>query len=167
MCILVLTRCRSDATLFLFLEQYLQQLEGPLALQVWGRFLQLAKDVLTNVKDSRLQVFPTLRCFSVLASKLTRTTAIEDRRIRKDLQDVYSKLLDAVLLSVNRNADSSFWSRRGLKDGTINGRDSPAPRSLTETKLDVEKNASSTSLTLPTSTDSSEVVSKPIIERLS
>lgn len=35
-------------TLFDFLEQYMKRLEGPLALQVWNRFLQLAKDLLVT-----------------------------------------------------------------------------------------------------------------------
>jgi len=52
---------RSDVTLFKFLEQYLSRLEGPLALQVWGRFLQLAKDVASNIREFRVQVYLTLR----------------------------------------------------------------------------------------------------------
>lgn len=94
---------RSDGVLFRFLESYLGQLEGPLAVQVWHRFLQLAKDIISNIRDSRPQVFPVLRyeacrwspcttsplsfrCVSTLADKITQTTALEDRRIRKDLQ---------------------------------------------------------------------------------
>lgn len=53
--------CRSDVTLFRFLEQYLSRLEGPLALQVWGRFMQLAKDVTSNIREFRAQVYLTLR----------------------------------------------------------------------------------------------------------
>jgi len=96
---------RSDGVLFRFLESYLGQLEGPLAVQVWHRFLQLAKDIISNIRDSRPQVFPVLRyatcrwlpctisllffrCVSTLADKITQTTALEDRRIRKDLQVV-------------------------------------------------------------------------------
>jgi hypothetical protein len=94
---------RTDIVLFRFLEQYLRRLEGPLALQVWGRFIQLAKDVIGNARDLKMQTFPTLRselhqlvthsevktsfrCLSVLAEKITQTTATEDRRIRKELQ---------------------------------------------------------------------------------
>ncbi|KAI0031253.1 Dopey, N-terminal-domain-containing protein [Vararia minispora EC-137] len=150
----------SDATLFLFLEQYLIQLEGPLVIQVWGRFLQLARDVLASVKDFKLQAFAVLRCVSVLASKLTQTTAMEDRRVRKDLQDVYAKLLDSVVVSVNRNADQSFWSRRGLKDGAVNGRDSPAPRGVlggtADERLEEKANASTASLPLPSNMDASD-----------
>ena len=80
------------------------KLENPLALQVWTRYLTLAKDVTANVKEFRSQVFPVLRyvfqyvlfnfwphqlmyrCTTVLASKIAQTTAIEDRRMRKDIQ---------------------------------------------------------------------------------
>jgi hypothetical protein len=88
--------------LYNFLEQYLLRLEGPLAHQVWGRFLQLVKDVIA-ARDFKVQTFLTLRsdsfsiigeaesdmiarCLSVLAEKITQTAAIDDRRIRKELQ---------------------------------------------------------------------------------
>jgi hypothetical protein len=48
--------------LFQFLEQYLQRLEGPLALQVWGRFLQLVKDIFgSSTREFKPQTYPTLR----------------------------------------------------------------------------------------------------------
>ena len=52
---------RTDVILFTFLEEYLAKLENPLALQVWTRYLTLAKDVTANVKEFRSQVFPVLR----------------------------------------------------------------------------------------------------------
>ncbi|KAH9043683.1 Dopey, N-terminal-domain-containing protein [Lactarius pseudohatsudake] len=126
----------SDGLLFRFLEHYLNQLEGPLAVQVWHRFLQLAKDIISNIKDFRAQVFSTLRCVSILADKITQTTALEDRRIRKDLQDTYGKLLDTVVVSVSRNTDANYWARR--KDSLVppNGRDSPMHRVPSDPRLD-------------------------------
>ena len=50
--------------LYSFLEEYLSKLETPLALQVWPRFLTLAKEVAGNVKELRTQVFPVLRYVS-------------------------------------------------------------------------------------------------------
>ncbi|CDO73123.1 hypothetical protein BN946_scf185007.g177 [Trametes cinnabarina] len=76
----------TDMTLFEFLEQYMKRLEGPLALQVWNRFLQLTKDLLTTLRDFRPQAFAALKCFTVLADKVSQTTALDDRRLRKDLQ---------------------------------------------------------------------------------
>jgi len=77
---------RSDIVLFKFFEQYLARLEGPIVIQVWGRYIQLAKEIAGNVKDYKIQSFYALRCLSVLADKITQTTALEDRRIRKEFQ---------------------------------------------------------------------------------
>lgn len=52
----------------MFLEQYLARLEGPIAIQVWGRFVALAKDIAGNVYVFKLQVFPTLRYISRLCT---------------------------------------------------------------------------------------------------
>jgi hypothetical protein len=50
----------TEIVLFKFLEQYLRRLEGPLAVQVWGRFLQLVKDVSGSARDFKAQNFPAL-----------------------------------------------------------------------------------------------------------
>jgi hypothetical protein len=55
-------RSRSDSVLLQFFEQYLRRLEGPLALQVWGRFSQLARKVTGgSLREFRVQSFPVLR----------------------------------------------------------------------------------------------------------
>ncbi|KAJ7742186.1 Dopey, N-terminal-domain-containing protein [Mycena olivaceomarginata] len=123
----------TDAVLFQFLEQYLQRLEGPLALQVWGRFLQLVKDIFgSSTREFKPQTYPTLRCLTVLAEKITQTTAMEDRRIRKELQvkETFGKLLDSCVVFIGRAYDQGSWIRRSTKDalGGNSGRESPAPR---------------------------------------
>jgi hypothetical protein len=94
---------RTDAVLFRFLETYLGQLEGPVANQVWNRFMQLVKEVVAGLKDLKLQGYYTLRfafklhfapvpdshidrCLTVLADKVVQTAAVDDRRLRKELQ---------------------------------------------------------------------------------
>ena len=110
----LLTITRSDSTLFKFLEQYLQRLEGPLASQVWGRFNQLVKDILAGSRDFKLHHFATLRlisglvhspifhwktnrCLGVLAEKIIQSAAIEDRKIKKEFQvwlwNIFLKLI--------------------------------------------------------------------------
>ncbi|KAJ6520217.1 Dopey, N-terminal-domain-containing protein [Mycena sanguinolenta] len=119
----------TDAVLFKFLEQYLQRLEGPLALQVWGRFLQLVKDIFGSTREFKAQTYPTLRCLTVLAEKITQTMATEDRRIRKELQETFGRLLDSCVVFVGRAYDQGSWIRRSTKDALgTNGRESPAPR---------------------------------------
>ncbi|KAF9270860.1 hypothetical protein L218DRAFT_952937 [Marasmius fiardii PR-910] len=131
----------NDLALFKFLEQYIRRLEGPLAIQVWGRFYQLAKDIVGSTKELKPLTFPTLRCVTVLTEKITQTTAIEDKRIRKDLQEIYGKLLDSCVAFVGKTYDSGSWIRRTV---VANGRESPAPRG--ETKLDEKLNGSTASL---------------------
>jgi hypothetical protein len=89
---------RSEDVLFAFLERYLQQLEGPLVIQVWPRFLQLAKEVASNWRDYKLEVYPTLRCITVLADKLAQGNALEDKRIRRDLQARFCHTSTALML---------------------------------------------------------------------
>ncbi|KAH7886231.1 Dopey, N-terminal-domain-containing protein [Phlebopus sp. FC_14] len=136
----------SESALFKFLENYLSRLEGPLALQVWGRFMQLAKDVVSNVREFRVQVYLTLRCVCVLGDKVTQTTAMDDKRIKRDLQETFGKLLDACVTFVGRSSEPSSWIRRTAKESLINGRSSPAPRGVTDLKLDEKENSSSLSL---------------------
>ena len=52
---------RTDSILFRFLEQYLHRLEGPLAIQVWSRYVQLAKEILGSSRDFKACNFPALR----------------------------------------------------------------------------------------------------------
>ncbi|KAH8099733.1 Dopey, N-terminal-domain-containing protein [Cristinia sonorae] len=130
----------TDLTLFDFLEQYARRLEGPVAVQVWGRFSQLAKDIGSGLREFKTIAFSTLRCFTVLADKISQTTIVEDRRIRKELQDVYTRLLDVCLLA-GRSPEGT-WLRKNSALQT-NGRDSPQIRDV---KFDEKTNASSTSL---------------------
>ncbi|KAF7307364.1 Dopey-N domain-containing protein [Mycena indigotica] len=119
----------TESVLFKFLEQYLQRLEGPLALQVWGRYLQLVKDVSGGTREFKPQTYPALRCLTILAEKVTQTTAMEDRKIRKELQETFGKLLDSCVVFVGRAYDQGSWIRRSTKDALVtNGRESPAPR---------------------------------------
>lgn len=56
-----LTNNRTEITLFDFFEQYLRRLERPLAVQVWGRLLQLCKDLTTAFRDFKPPVYCALR----------------------------------------------------------------------------------------------------------
>ncbi|KAG8881950.1 hypothetical protein FRB98_004046 [Tulasnella sp. 332] len=106
----------SESDVYAFLEDYLARLEGPIALQVWTRYLALAKEICSNVHLYKRQIFPTLKCYTILAEKITQTTAIEDRRMRKELQDIFTKLADPCILIAGRAFESNNWIRRGTKD---------------------------------------------------
>ena len=48
---------------------------------------------------------------------MSTTSALEDRRLRRDLQDTYTKVLDAVITNSDRMEGSAFWER-GQKGGS-------------------------------------------------
>ena len=52
---------RTDANCFAFLEHYFSRLEGPIAVQVWHRFMPLVKEVLGNLHGYKPQIYPLTR----------------------------------------------------------------------------------------------------------
>ncbi|CCO32759.1 Protein dopey [Rhizoctonia solani AG-1 IB] len=118
----------SDTTLFRFMQEYLAKLEGPVVNQVWTRLMSLLKDITANVPAHRGQVFPALKCLIAAAEKQAMTTALDDRRTKKDLQDTMAKLIDACLHTSGRSVDglaSRKGTREALASGSANGRASP------------------------------------------
>ncbi|PLW27497.1 hypothetical protein PCASD_17664 [Puccinia coronata f. sp. avenae] len=95
----------SENVLFSFLESYISRLEGPIAVQMWNSSWNFARDVLTNSAVNKNQLFPTLKCFTLLAEKISQTSALEDRRMRRDLQDTFVKLCDAVIQTAGKHLD--------------------------------------------------------------
>ncbi|KAG8710253.1 hypothetical protein FRC11_004702, partial [Ceratobasidium sp. 423] len=118
----------SDSILFKFMQEYLTKLESPIVNQVWGRLVSLLKDITANVQAHRSQVFPALKCLVAAAEKQAMTTALDDRRTKKDLQDIMTKLIDACLQTSGRSIDgpsSRKGTREALASGSANGRASP------------------------------------------
>ncbi|KDN49150.1 hypothetical protein RSAG8_02503, partial [Rhizoctonia solani AG-8 WAC10335] len=117
-----------DITLFKFMQEYLTRLESPIVSQVWGRLMSLLKDITGNIPTHRSQVFPALKCLIAAAEKQAMTTALDDRRTKKDLQDIMIKLIDACLQASGRSVDglsSRKGTREALASGSANGRASP------------------------------------------
>lgn len=105
----------SNPALAAFLEAYISRLEGPIAVQVWNALYGYARDILgqINTAAAKAQVFSVLRCLTILGKIVSTTSALEDRRLRRDLQDTYVKVLDAVLSNSSRLGDSVLWEREG------------------------------------------------------
>lgn len=103
----------SNPSLAAFLEAYISRLEGPIAVQVWNAQYGYARDVLSqsNTSPARMLLFPVLRCLTMLGQIVSTTSALEDRRLRRDLQETYVKVLDAVLSNASRLGDSALWQR--------------------------------------------------------
>lgn len=95
-----------------FLEVYVSRLEAPIALQVWNTLFAFARSIIsTSNPSTKAQLYPALRCVTSLCKIVSSTSALEDRRLRRDLQDVYLKLLDGVVSNAGRSAEIVVWKR--------------------------------------------------------
>ncbi|WVR03947.1 hypothetical protein IAU60_000946 [Kwoniella sp. DSM 27419] len=107
---------RADPAYLAFLEAYLIRLEAPIAVQVWTTLFTFARDVasLSSSASARSQLFPTLQCLNTLGVTVSKTSALEDRRLRRDLQDTYTKITESMVLNASKIADAGMWTRTPL-----------------------------------------------------
>ncbi|KAK4687443.1 hypothetical protein P7C73_g2673, partial [Tremellales sp. Uapishka_1] len=115
---------RFDPSLLGFLEAYISRLEGPIAVQIWSTMYTFAKDNLNaaGIPAARSSMYPILRCLTILGKTVATTSALEDRRLRRDLQDTYSKVLDIVVTNASRIAETPIWERKAAaKSEDVNG----------------------------------------------
>ncbi|CEQ42798.1 SPOSA6832_04666 [Sporobolomyces salmonicolor] len=110
-----------DDVAFAFLEAYIDRIEGPMAVQVWSTALTFVREVLGNLSANRPLIFPSLRCFTAISEKVSQTSALEDRRMRRDLQETFIRLVDASVQLAGRAVESGNWLRKATADGTTNG----------------------------------------------
>jgi hypothetical protein len=91
---------------------YLHRLEAPIAVQVWSTVFGLARDVLgaAGTPQERVSLYPMLRCVDTLAQAVATTSALEDKRLRRDLQETYARLIDVVVTNLPR-ATVDIWER--------------------------------------------------------
>ncbi|SCZ93044.1 BZ3500_MvSof-1268-A1-R1_Chr6-2g08425 [Microbotryum saponariae] len=126
----------SDELLFAFLEAYLDRLDGAMSMQVWSTCLGLVRDCLSNISTSRPHIFACLRCFTTLSEKVSQTSALEDRRMRRDLQETFIRLADASIQLAGRSVDQSGWLRKGRTE-RLNGEGESAMSKETKETEDV------------------------------
>lgn len=108
---------RSDATLFLFLDSYLSRLDGATAVQVWPVVIILIKDLVANSSSRKSHIFPATRCFTTIGERICESaSSLEDRRLKRDLQENFLKLVDLCTLISGRSFDQGNWIRRSGKD---------------------------------------------------
>lgn len=70
---------------FEFLEAYVSRLDGPVAVQIWPSFLTFVKDFIHSPAPHKYRLFPSLRYLTTLVEKISTTSALEDRRMKRDL----------------------------------------------------------------------------------
>ncbi|OCF39597.1 hypothetical protein I317_06612 [Kwoniella heveanensis CBS 569] len=118
---------RPDPAYLAFLEAYVRRLEAPIALQVWSTVFGFSRDVIANANTSaaRSQLLPVVQCLTAVALIVSKTSALEDRRLRRDLQDTYTKALDLVITNITRIAEAGMWTR-----APIAGNDDAQPEKI-------------------------------------
>ncbi|SCV67868.1 BQ2448_5479 [Microbotryum intermedium] len=124
----------SDELLFAFLEAYLDRLDGAMSMQVWSTCLGFVRDCLSNISTSRPHIFACLRCFTTLSEKVSQTSALEDRRMRRDLQETFIRLADASIQLAGRSVDQSGWLRKGRMERLNGEGDSVMSKETKETE---------------------------------
>ena len=88
---------------FEFLEAYMARLDGPIAVQVWPSIYNFSKDFVNAPALHKYRLLPALRCLTTLVEKISQTSALEDRRMRRDLHDTFLKLVDATVQTSGRS----------------------------------------------------------------
>lgn len=107
----------SDPTLLSFLEVFLERMAIADAGGVWPVVMMLIKDLLANSAAHKAYLFPALRILTVLGEKLIQSSgASDDKKIKRDLQETYSKLFDLCVLIAGRSFDSTTWIRRSARE---------------------------------------------------
>lgn len=103
----------SNVTLFSFLEAYLTRLDGSISLQVWPVFIILIKDILASSTQHKAEIFPALKCFTVIADKIMDdSVTYDDRKAKRDLTESYVRLADLAVLLAGRSFEQNTWIGR-------------------------------------------------------
>ncbi|KAH8602567.1 Dopey, N-terminal-domain-containing protein [Bisporella sp. PMI_857] len=91
-----LTASISDSDLVIFLVEYARSLDDDAMDEIWTDCMTFLKDLLTNPFPHR-QTLPSLVEFaSILGEKVDNTNFGEQRRMRKELADLFLRLLTAL-----------------------------------------------------------------------
>ncbi|KAK4051842.1 hypothetical protein OIV83_002547 [Microbotryomycetes sp. JL201] len=141
----------SENQLFAFLEHYLERLDGASAVQVWTTCLTFVRECLA-ASSAKVWHFFCLRCFTTLCEKVSQTSALEDRRMRRDLQETFIRLSDSSIQLAGRAVEHGGWLRRTVGESLNGDSDSVASRETKDTKEGRESEVVEGEKKLPVST---------------
>ncbi|KAI8082733.1 Dopey, N-terminal-domain-containing protein [Halteromyces radiatus] len=137
----------TDTSLLRFAEIYCQEMVRPeIACTLWPSIYTFAKEYLSQASAYKMFLPGLLRFLTVALDGFIRFS--EDKKARKDAQDLYQRCVDYCILIAGRSFDQGLWLR-GLgtelffDTGTGFIHDGGVPRNLsTSTVSDLEKKAS-------------------------
>lgn len=80
---------------------------------MWQLIQTFCKDYLSQTSATMKMFIPTLlRFLTTVQEKLYDGSVAEDRRVRKEAQDVYQRVIDYCILIAGRSFDQGIWLRR-------------------------------------------------------
>lgn len=72
-------------------------------MPIWPTVLSFSKEIMSHATVHKFRLLPTLRCLTTLAEKIGQTSALEDRRMRRDVHEAFVKLVDATVQASGRS----------------------------------------------------------------
>lgn len=100
----------SDASMLFFLEWFCNQVtDDYLLFATWNNFSNYVRDALLYPGLYKHYYVQIARVLSVYMIKLTDHQIFKDKKMKKDAEDMYLKLLDAIILSFNKVFESGSY----------------------------------------------------------
>lgn len=153
-----LTSDLSDSDLMSFLVEYLKSLENDAVEDIWTESIGFLREVQNNSSLYRHLMPDIFRFISVLATKVDTLTFGEQRRVRRDLNDIFVRLFNPVLstksiITATTSDNATFDEKAELGTDTLleKGEDSSSQATSTKSgKLIQEKLTSALIEIVPT-----------------
>ncbi|KAL1915944.1 uncharacterized protein VTP21DRAFT_6332 [Calcarisporiella thermophila] len=102
----------SDISVMRFLEQYCSNTSREVVMDVWPQCLGFVKEFVANASQCK-HFFPgLLRFMTIMMDKLSMGPLWEDKKVRRDAQDQYQRMLDYCILISGKSFDQGIWLRR-------------------------------------------------------
>jgi hypothetical protein len=80
---------------------------------MWPLIQTFSKDYLSQTSATMKMFIPTLlRFLTTVQEKLYDGSVAEDRKVRKEAQDTYQRVIDYCILIAGRSFDQGIWLRR-------------------------------------------------------
>ncbi|KAF9201272.1 hypothetical protein BGZ49_008474 [Haplosporangium sp. Z 27] len=141
----------TDIVLLRFLEIYCTYLPSvePL-VDLWPLCLNFVREYFPQATTYKYAFPSLLRIMTVLCDRLSHTAYFDDKKIRRDASDLYSRVLDYCVLIAGRSFDQGIWLRnRNPQDFEVleesdDSRESVRPPSSNLTEAESAKRAGKT-----------------------
>ena len=122
----------TDMDVVVFLVEYAQSLEDDAMDEIWSDCIVFLKDVLTNPFPHR-QTLPSLVGFTaILGEKVDNTNFGEQKRMRKELGDLFLRMLTAVFTVTPQNRSLEGPSDNSNSQQTTKPRTNAAPDDIVD-----------------------------------